>query len=168
MSTTRNNLVINLCKFGSRTGCHRSLASSNSQKGVIKDNIYGGDRKDACVRATDLQVQNHLDRKCGECRLSKPDQRANDENRAIARQLLEPIVAKVNTRLDVSADPRPKFHPSNTKRKDENEVSRARQEEKERWSRHHAEREADRSVRMDDDNPKKPGKAPRQQRGRSR
>ena len=51
LSTTGNNLVINICK----SGRHRSLASSNSQKDVIKDNMYGGDPKDVCVKTTDLQ-----------------------------------------------------------------------------------------------------------------
>ena len=90
LSTTRKNLVITVCK----SGCHRSLASSNSITPVIKDRLYGGDPKDTCVKTTDLQKQHHFDEKCGMCSLCTPGQKANDANRISAFRLLEPIIPK--------------------------------------------------------------------------
>ena len=129
LSTTRKNLVITVCK----SGCHRSLASSNSITPVIKDRLYGGDPKDTCVKTTDLQKQHHFDEKCGMCSLCSPGQKANDANRISAFRLLEPIIPKGKVPRSRSGDPQPKWHPSN-KRRAEDELAKARKEFSERTS----------------------------------
>ena len=116
---------------------------------TIKESVYGGDPKDACVKAFDLQEQHHHERKCGMCPKCCPDQESNDDNRALARKLLDPIVPRP-VRRTRSAEPKPKYHPSNAKRKAD-ELSRAREEEKERWNKHHVEKEAARVVRLEID-----------------
>jgi hypothetical protein len=146
LSTSKNNLIINVCK----SGCHRSVAAGNSQIGVVQRNMYGGDPKGACVKIVDLQVQHHYDRKCGQCKECDPDQYANDTNRARSYEMLEQIVPYVNAELHrarrEATEPRPKYHPT---KKD-------------------AEKGAARIVKLDDDRPSRPHAKSMKEQKRSR